>query len=68
MGIKKTICRNEAFDHRCLRSIAHVFVEPMSEFRHKLLDKGDHLVDKVVDLHQLSWLGHVLHMNYYYLH
>ncbi|CAH8642077.1 unnamed protein product [Schistosoma guineensis] len=54
------------FDHRCLRNIARISWEHRVSnvvVRKRVLGKDDKSVDEVVKLHQLRWLGHVLHMS-----
>ncbi|VDP28685.1 unnamed protein product, partial [Schistosoma curassoni] len=53
------------FDHRCLRNIAGVCWDHRvsnSEVRRRVLGNDGKLIEEVVNLHRLRWLGHVLRM------
>lgn len=53
------------FDHRCLQTIAHKFYDHRvsdSGVRCRVLSGDNKLIDKIVNLYRLRWLGHVLHM------
>ncbi|VDO79172.1 unnamed protein product [Schistosoma margrebowiei] len=53
------------FDHRCLRNIARISWDHRvnnSVVRKRVLGKDGKSIDEVLKLHQLRWLGHVLHM------
>ena len=55
-----------AFDHRCLRSIAKVWWDnhiSNAEVRKRVLGNRGQALDKMLDLHRLRWLGHVLRMS-----
>jgi len=56
-----------AFDHRCLRSIARVWWERRisnAEVRRMVFGQQKaHAIDKLISLHRLRWLGHVLRMS-----
>ena len=55
------------FDHRCLRSIARVWWEHrISNAEVRLMVFGQqeaHGINKLISLHRLRWLGHVLRMS-----
>ncbi|VDO62219.1 unnamed protein product [Schistosoma margrebowiei] len=53
------------FDHRCLQNIARISWDHRisnAVVRTQVLGKDGKSVDKVVKLHHLRWLGHVLRM------
>ena len=58
--------RFSLFDHQCLRSIARVWWGRRignAEVRHMVLGRQKaHAIDKLISLHRLRWLGHVLRM------
>ncbi|KAH9592214.1 hypothetical protein MS3_00004229 [Schistosoma haematobium] len=59
------ICRLLVFNHRCLRNIARIswgHRVSNSVVRKRILGTDGKSIDKVVELHQLRWLGHVLRM------
>ena len=60
------IRRLSVFDHRCLRSIARIWWERQisnAEVRRMVLSRRNvGAMDKLIRLHGLCWLGHVLRM------